>query len=118
MSHRRKRKERTNVDKNIKELSETEDYDSFRMLLLQAAERIIEIIKAKGFDVGEIKDCASLFQFRCKKFKSEKIVAYIYTNTVALVCIECNTMEVGVPLKKKIFPFLELQSSSPRHFLV
>jgi hypothetical protein len=98
MSHRRKRKERFNVDKNIKELSETKDYESFRMLLFQAAERIKEILKAKGFDVGEIKDCAPLFQFRCKKCKSEKIAAYIYTNTIALVCIECNTMEVvGAP---------------------
>ncbi|MDY6965179.1 MAG: hypothetical protein SVM80_04310 [Halobacteriota archaeon] len=94
MGHRRKRKERSKVDKNIKELSETEEYDSFRMLLFQTAERIKEIIKAKGFDVGEIKDCAPLFQFRYKKCKSEKIAAYIYTNTVALVCVECNTMEV------------------------
>lgn len=94
MSHRRKRKEKSEVNKNIKEVSEIEEYDAFRMLLFQAAEKIKEVINARGFDVGEIKDCAPLFQFRCKKCKSEKIAAYIYTNTVALVCVECNTMEV------------------------
>lgn len=64
------------------------------MLLFNAAERIKELIKEKGFDVGKIKDCAPLFQFRCKKCKSEKIAVYIYANAVVLVCVECNTMEV------------------------
>ena len=94
MSHRRKRKGKFEVDKSVKEISENEEYDAFRMLLFNAAERIKELIKEKGFDVGEIKDCAPLFQFRCKKCKSEKIAVYIYANTVVLVCVECNTMEV------------------------
>jgi hypothetical protein len=94
MSHRRKRKEKSEVNKNVREVTEIEEYNTFRMLIFQAAERIKEVIKAKGFEVGELKDCAPLFQFRCKKCQSEKIAAYIYTNTVALVCVECNTMEV------------------------
>ena len=94
MSPRRKRKGKSEDNKRVKEVSGIEENNTFRMLLFDAAKRIKEVVGEKGFDVGEIKDCAPLFQFRCKKCKSEKIAAYIYTNMVALVCIECNTMEV------------------------
>ena len=94
MSHRRKKKGKSKDNNFSKEIEIDEEYNAFRKLLFLAAERIKVLIKAKGFDMGEIKDCAPLFQFRCKKCKSEKIAAYIYTKTVCLVCIECNTMEV------------------------
>ena len=94
MSHRRKRKGKSELNRNEIEIYGNEEYNDSRTLLFAAAERIKELIKVKGFDVGEIKDCAPLFQFRCKKCKSEKIAVYIYTKTVCLVCIECNTMEV------------------------
>jgi len=97
MSHRRKIKEKREINKNVKEISGIEEYNTFRMLLFQSAGRIKELINSKGFDVGEIKDCAPLFQFRCIKCKSEKVAAFIYTDTVALVCVECNTMEIVGP---------------------
>ena len=94
MSPKRKRKGKSEDNKNVKEVSGIEEYNAFRKLLFDAAKRIKEVVGEKGFDVGEIKDCAPLFQFRCKKCKSEKIAVYVYTNTVVLVCVECNTMEV------------------------
>lgn len=94
MSHRRKRKEKPEVNKNVREVSGKEDYDTSRMLLFQAAEGLRELIGESGVDVGEIKDCAPLAQFRCKNCRSEQTAIYIYANAVALVCIKCNTMEV------------------------
>ena len=100
MSHRRKRKVKSGLHRNEIEISGNEEYNDFRQLLFTAAQRIKQLIKEKGFDVGEIRDCAPLFQFRCNKCESEKIAAYIYAKTVCLVCLECNTMEVvGSPEK-------------------
>jgi len=94
MSNIKKRMKRYKEKKDSKKVPEVDDYNTFRMLLFQTAEGIREVIKEEGFEVGEVKDCAPLFQFKCTRCKSDKIAAYVFTNTVALACMNCNAMEV------------------------
>ena len=92
MSHRRKKKDPKKT--SVKEISGDEEYEAFRKILFQAADRIKEVIREQGFNPGKIKDCAPLYQFRCNKCRSKKIVVYSFTNVVVLACVKCNTMEI------------------------
>jgi len=52
--------------------------------MLRIAERIKELADSEGFDVGRIKDCAPIFEFRCIKSRSKKIALYHFENAVVL----------------------------------
>lgn len=93
MSRRRKSKKNL-PETNVRELTIDEEYQNARLLMIQIAERIKELADSQGFDVGRIKDCAPLFEFRCIKCKSKKISLYHFENAVVLQCANCNNMEL------------------------
>lgn len=96
MSKRRKSK-KSKPEKTVRELPIDEEYQNARLLMIQIAERIKELADSQGFDVGRIKDCAPIFEFRCIKCRSKKIALYHFEKAVVLHCTKCRNMElVGV----------------------
>lgn len=80
------------------EIQTDEQYEAARHLLFQIADRMKELVDSKGFDIGQIKDCAPLFEFRCIHCRSKKIALYHFENAVVVSCVQCNNMEiVGSP---------------------
>lgn len=99
MSHRRKEKKK--VERREVEIKTDGEYEVARSLMFRAADRMKELVDSKGFDIGQIKDCAPLFEFRCIHCRSKKIALYHFENAVIVSCVKCNNMEiVGSPKKK------------------
>ena len=69
-------------------------YEAARHLMFKIADQMKKLVDSEGIDIGQIKDCAPMFEFRCIHCRSKKIALYHFENAVVVSCVQCDNMEI------------------------